>query len=47
MHTEFFNRARQGMVIVVPNGDLEDATRNPEYYDPTFEYLVSIGFEVI
>jgi hypothetical protein len=40
-------RARQGMVIVVPNGDLEDATRNPEYYDPTFEYLGSIGFEVI
>jgi hypothetical protein len=40
-------RARQGMVIVVPNGDLEDATRNPQYYDPTFEYLVSTGFEVI
>lgn len=37
-------RARQGMVIVVPNGDLEDHTRNPEYYDPTFNYLKNIGF---
>jgi hypothetical protein len=40
-------RARQGMIIVVPEGDLEDPTRKPEYYDPTFEYLKSIGFEVI
>lgn len=40
-------RARQGMVIVVPNGDLEDATRNPEFYDQTFEYLKSIGFKVL
>jgi len=37
-------RARQGMVIVVPNGDVEDGTRNPEFYDQTFEYLASIGF---
>ncbi len=40
-------RARQGMVIVVPAGDPEDPTRNPDYYDPTFEYLKSIGFTVI
>lgn len=40
-------RARQGMVIVVPNGDEEDHTRKPEYYDSTFNYLNSIGFEVI
>lgn len=40
-------RARQGMIIVVPEGDTEDQTRKPEYYDPTFEYLKSIGFEVI
>ncbi|MBN2293405.1 MAG: DUF2075 domain-containing protein [Pirellulales bacterium] len=40
-------RARQGMVIVVPPGDNEDPTRLPEYYDPTFEYLQSIGFEVL
>ncbi len=40
-------RARQGMVIVVPNGDSEDATRKKEFYDPTFEYLKEIGFTVI
>lgn len=40
-------RARQGMVIVVPKGDDEDHTRKPEYYDSTFNYLNSIGFEVI
>jgi hypothetical protein len=40
-------RARQGMIIVVPAGDKEDATRSPKYYDPTFEYLQEIGFKVI
>ncbi|MEI7512756.1 MAG: DUF2075 domain-containing protein [Candidatus Uhrbacteria bacterium] len=40
-------RARQGMVIVVPAGDTNDPTRNPEFYDPTFEYLKDIGFDTI
>ena len=40
-------RARQGMVIVVPEGDRNDPTRRPEYYDPTFEYLSGIGFQRI
>jgi len=40
-------RARQGMVIVVPEGDEEDPTRAPKYYNPTYEYLESIGFEKI
>jgi hypothetical protein len=40
-------RARQGMVICVPSGDPHDATRNPEFYDPTFEYLAQVGFSVI
>jgi len=40
-------RARQGMIIVVPNGDVEDLTRSPEYYDGTFQYLANIGLEVI
>jgi hypothetical protein len=35
------------MVIVVPEGDAEDSTRNPCFYNDTFEYLLSIGFEVI
>jgi len=37
-------RARQGMVIVVPEGDPEDPTRDPAYYDATFRYLQGIGF---
>ncbi len=40
-------RARQGMVIVVPFGAEDDPTRNPSFYDPIFEYLRSIGFEVL
>lgn len=40
-------RARQGMVIVVPEGDPEDPTRKAEYYDPTFRYLKEIGFAVL
>jgi len=40
-------RARQGMVIVVPEGDVEDPTRVPAFYDKTFEYLTSIGIPVL
>ncbi|MFI5185741.1 MAG: DUF2075 domain-containing protein [Chitinophagales bacterium] len=40
-------RARQGMVIVIPEGNNEDHTRKSEYYDPTFEYLKSIGIKEI
>ena len=40
-------RARQGMIICVPEGNPEDSTRNPDYYDGTFNYLKSIGLEVI
>lgn len=40
-------RARQGMVIVVPDGDSMDPTRLPEFYNPTFEYLRKIGFQII
>ncbi|TLU88496.1 MAG: DUF2075 domain-containing protein [Chlorobium sp.] len=36
-------RARQGMVIFVPEGNIDDPTRNPTYYNSTFNYLKSIG----
>ena len=39
-------RARQGMVIFVPEGDERDQTRLPEFYDPVYEYLVSLGISV-
>lgn len=40
-------RARQGMVIVVPEGDASDKTRLPAYYDETYAYLASLGMERI
>jgi len=40
-------RARQGMVIVVPDGDPADPTRKPEVYDPTYAYLKSLGLPEI
>lgn len=40
-------RARQGMVLVVPEGDASDPTRAPEFYDRTFEYLREIGLPVL
>ena len=43
-------RARQGMIIVVPEGDNgapPDVTRNPEWYDSIFNYLKEIGIKEI
>ena len=48
-------RARQGMVICVPEGNgrkthggfPEDVTRLPSYYDGTFAYFKSLGMEEI
>lgn len=40
-------RARQGMVIFIPSGNNADETRKCEYYDRTYEYLVSIGVSII
>ena len=38
-------RARQGMVIFVPPGERTDPTRQPGFYDETFEYQTSLGVE--
>jgi hypothetical protein len=40
-------RARQGMVIFVPEGSDEDPTRSTNYYDPTYQYLDSLGLTKI
>ncbi len=40
-------RARQGMIICVPEGNINDHTRQPEFYDSTYEYLKSIGLKEI
>ena len=36
-------RARQGMVVFVPSGDVNDPTRSPAHYDSTFNYLTELG----
>jgi hypothetical protein len=40
-------RARQGMVIVVPEGDSSDPTRIPDFYDPAFAMLKAAGIPAI
>ncbi|NLI10850.1 MAG: DUF2075 domain-containing protein [Elusimicrobia bacterium] len=40
-------RARQGMIIFVPNGEKKDSTRKPEFYDSTYKYLKQIGIKEI
>lgn len=40
-------RARQGMIIFVPDVDDTDSTRPKEYYDKTFEYLKQCGLTII
>lgn len=40
-------RARQGMVLFVPEGRRSDETIKPAYYDETFEYLASLGIPVV
>lgn len=38
-------RARQGMVIYVPEGDEKDQTRVPDFYDGIYNYLKACGLE--
>lgn len=40
-------RARQGMVIVVPEGNASDHTRQIEFYDGTYKYLCSVGLPIL
>lgn len=40
-------RARQGMVLVIPEGNNDDPTRDPDYYDNTFSYLTGLGIPVL
>ena len=38
-------RARQGLVVFVPPGSAEDHTRQPNFYDRTYDYLLSVGLD--
>ena len=40
-------RARQGLVIFIPEGSEKDHTRKSEFYDGTYNYLKEIGIEEI
>lgn len=40
-------RARQGMVIFIPEVDNSDWTRPKKLYDSTFEYFKSCGFDIL
>lgn len=40
-------RARQGMVLYIPKGSDEDETRQPIFYDETYNFLTSLGIEEI
>ena len=40
-------RARQGLVVYVPTGNSMDKTRDPSFYDGTYEYLLNCGFSEI
>ena len=40
-------RARQGMVIVIPEGERADPTRDAAFYDSTYAFLRSLGFAEI
>ena len=40
-------RAREGMVIWIPEGDVQDRTRLPEIYNPIYSYLIECGVKEI
>jgi hypothetical protein len=40
-------RARQGMVIVVPPGAPEDPPRDSMFYDPIYQYLITVGLKAL
>lgn len=40
-------RARQGLIIYIPEGDEEDISRLTEYYEGTYQYLKHVGIKEI
>lgn len=40
-------RARRGMVIYIPKGCPDDHTRNPKFYDGTYQYFKQLGVQEI
>lgn len=40
-------RARQGMAIVVPEGNAEDYSRQPDFYESSYRFLESLGLRTL
>jgi hypothetical protein len=40
-------RARQGLIVFVPEGDTEDETRPPDAYDEIYRFLRKCGFQAL
>jgi hypothetical protein len=40
-------RARQGMVIFIPEGDITDRTMQPNYYESVYQYFLQCGVPTI
>ena len=40
-------RARQGLIVFVPEGDRDDITRQCDWYDGIFSFLRECGFDVV
>ena len=40
-------RARQGLILFIPEGDENDRTRKPKYYDGVFEFYKDMGINII
>jgi Uncharacterized conserved protein (DUF2075) len=38
-------RAREGIIVFVPEGDLSDYTRLPDFYNGIYNYLISCGLQ--
>ena len=40
-------RARQGLIIFIPTGDISDITMQPEFYDGVYRYFREIGIDEV
>ena len=40
-------RARQGLIIFIPKGEITDPTRRPDFYEGTYNYLRELGINEI
>jgi len=44
-HRVLLTRARQGVVVFIPNGDSNDPTRKPSWYEDLYRYFIGCGLK--